>query len=288
MFPATPKLANYGAFALMLAGASFVGLQHLRPYAPLSVAPISGKTPPTSALPSQDAKPTEIPMPTPTSPKFVVVAMAGAVKIPGLLHLTNDARVGDAIKRAGGAKSNADLDSINLAARLVDGDQVYVPYRKSAPSEKPVEVARVSRKHRGGEMSPHYAPLPPAMPPTLGGDLPAAVGDLPRHEPPKSDGTIVHEPSASDAPPSIAASPEESPRTEHGHRSAKSKATGPVSLNTASESELETLPGVGPATAQKILAYRREHGRFGSIEEIMSVKGIGAKKFEKMKPFLQL
>lgn len=63
---------------------------------------------------------------------------------------------------------------------------------------------------------------------------------------------------------------------------------GKVSLNTGSKAELESLPGVGSATAQKILDYRRQAGGFTSIEEVMNVKGIGPKKFEAMKDYLKL
>ena len=49
----------------------------------------------------------------------------------------------------------------------------------------------------------------------------------------------------------------------------------PVNLNTATLEQLDTLPGVGPATAQKILDYREEHGGFGSVDELGEVPGIG-------------
>lgn len=59
--------------------------------------------------------------------------------------------------------------------------------------------------------------------------------------------------------------------------------SGLVNINTADEKALDTLPGVGPATAQKIIEYRENEGAFQSPEDIMKVRGIGKAKYEKMK-----
>ena len=69
---------------------------------------------------------------------------------------------------------------------------------------------------------------------------------------------------------------------------AKAAATpaAPVNLNTATQAQLETLPGVGAKAAQRILEYRQKTGSFKKIEDLMNVKGIGEKSFLKLKPML--
>ena len=59
-----------------------------------------------------------------------------------------------------------------------------------------------------------------------------------------------------------------------------------VNINTADISQLDTLPGIGDSTAQKIIDYRKENGKFNSIEDITNVKGIGDSKFEKIKDYI--
>ena len=56
-----------------------------------------------------------------------------------------------------------------------------------------------------------------------------------------------------------------------------------VNINTANQTELETLQGIGPSTAQKIIDYRKKNGKFESIEDVQNVKGIGDGKFEDIK-----
>ena len=69
------------------------------------------------------------------------------------------------------------------------------------------------------------------------------------------------------------------------------KKTGParpVDLNTANETQLNSLPGVGPSTAKAILAYRAAHGKFSAPEDLLNVKGIGPKKFEALQKFVRV
>ncbi len=59
-----------------------------------------------------------------------------------------------------------------------------------------------------------------------------------------------------------------------------------IDLNSATAVELDTLPGVGPRTAERILEYRREHGGFERIEDLMDVRGIGERTFLRLKPLV--
>jgi competence ComEA-like helix-hairpin-helix protein len=71
-------------------------------------------------------------------------------------------------------------------------------------------------------------------------------------------------------------------------RSGGPSGTRPIDINTASEAELDALPGIGPATAAKIVAYRLTVGRFREVEDIMRVPSIGRKKFERIQALIRV
>ncbi len=68
----------------------------------------------------------------------------------------------------------------------------------------------------------------------------------------------------------------------------KVTAAAPINLNTATSSQLEALPGVGPRTAERIIEYREKNGGFKKIEELMNVQGVGEKSFLKIKDLISV
>ncbi|MGE5849415.1 MAG: ComEA family DNA-binding protein [Candidatus Methylomirabilota bacterium] len=78
--------------------------------------------------------------------------------------------------------------------------------------------------------------------------------------------------------PSAGASPTRSP----------SSRVSPLNLNTADAEALQTLPGVGPALAERIVAYRWEHGPFQAVEDLLQVPGIGPRRWERIRPIVRV
>ena len=142
----------------------------------------------------------------------IQVYISGAVANPDVYSVPSGAIVRDALALAGGPASDADLNTINLAKALHDGDQVYVPH----------------------------------------------IGEVP--------------------PPAVSA--------PAGDTSQSSVPSGPININTATQAELETLPGIGPALATRIIDYRESNGPFASIEAIQNVSGIGPSTFENIKELI--
>ncbi|MCW3099787.1 MAG: competence protein ComEA helix-hairpin-helix repeat region [Chthonomonadaceae bacterium] len=75
-------------------------------------------------------------------------------------------------------------------------------------------------------------------------------------------------------------------KSSHSSGKFSDPSQGQVNLNTADAAQLQHIPGIGPAMAERILAYRRTAGRFQSPDELLQISGIGDKKFQKMKPYL--
>ncbi|WP_309719915.1 helix-hairpin-helix domain-containing protein [Armatimonas sp.] len=213
------------------------------PLQPTTIPAGARPSPAPSASPAPKATSTT-PSPKPTAP--LVVYVSGAVKRPGVYSFPPGARLHQAIQKAGGFKSGAQEDALNLAGYLEDADQIYVPLTVQKAS--PVSAISV------------VAPTVPA-------------GQS------RGKGRLLGKPIAS---PPVSASPASSATKFH------TPGEGQVKLNSATLEDLQKLPGVGPSTAQSILAYRQQSGSFKEIDELKEVRGIGEKKFAKMQPFLAL
>lgn len=135
---------------------------------------------------------------------IVGVHVKGEVNNPGYYELDYGSRIKDAIKVAGGASAAADVNKVNLAEKLRDGQAVVIP------------------------------------------------------------------------------------SAANGEQTAQPASDGKVNINTASELELQTVSGIGEATAKSIIAYREAHGGFKKLTELKKIDGIGTKKLEKMKDYIKL
>ena len=140
----------------------------------------------------------------PASEDPLVVYVTGAVRKPGVYQLPDGKRIIDAIEKAGGVTPKADAVTVNLAALLIDGEQILVPEA--------------------------FSPGAGAAPTGAG---PAASG-------------LVH-------------------------------------LNSADVTALDALPGVGPATAQRIVDWRDQNGGFRSVDDLEQVPGIGPAKLDALR-----
>lgn len=199
-----------------------------------------------------DAAPAKAPSHPSVSP-LIYVHVAGAVKHPDIYALPAGSRVVSAVKAAGGPTADADVDAINLAEKIVDGEKIYVP--RKGETEPPPSVAAGN---------------------TIG---------LASSTPAPTDTSTPSTNASSAVPPSV-----ERSHNGPGHSSNKltDPSQGKVNINTASAEELERLPGVGPATAARIIAYRQQNGGFKSPNDLMDIGGIGDKKFAKLAPFVTI
>ncbi len=144
-----------------------------------------------------------------SAPQMIIVDVAGAVVNPSIVELPAGSRVFEAVEKAGGLTTEADIKWTNQAEMLTDGQKIYIPTKQELE------------------------------------DIDAPLSDLPGI--------------------------------------GKQSGQGRININTADAETLQQLSGIGPVTAQKIIDFRNQNGKFNSIEEITQVSGIGDKTLAKFK-----
>ncbi len=149
-----------------------------------------------------------------STPEPISVYITGAVERPGVYEVARDSRLVEVISAAGGLLEGAELDKLNLAERVKDGQQINIPGNVEIPTPQLVIGG-------GGLLA---TPTPP-------------VGGL-------------------------------------------------VNINTADSALLQTVPGIGPTIASRIIAYREENGPFERLDDLQKVAGIGPETMEKIRPYI--
>ena len=148
------------------------------------------------------------------------VFVSGQVKNPAVVSLEDEENLtlADAVNAVGGVTEFADLEQVNLAEPLIDGQHIHIPTKEILLAPEVEQSEKFSSQ------------------------------------------TVIKNSSGEEL----------------------------VNINTADLKKLETLPGVGPAIAQRIIDYREQSGLFKSIEELKKVRGIGEKRFEKLKDSIKV
>lgn len=148
----------------------------------------------------------------------VIVDISGEVHNPGVYKLKNGSRLFELLKKAGGETKSADLQKLNLAAKLQDGEKIIVPTKNSLSVNTILDnTANFNNAQNTNSQSVNIQT---------------------------------------------------------------------ININSATEEQLINLPGIGPATAKKIIDYRNTQGRFSTVEDLLKVKGIGEKKLAQIKNYI--
>lgn len=178
----------------------------------------------------------------------IYIYITGEVNIPGVVILNEESRIVDAINAAGGTTAKANVTKVNLVYVLEDGMKVNIPNDNDLKNNPNFEYITLNS---GDGVREDYS------------GWSSSTGSS------SSNGSGFNSSNLS---------------TSSGTGSEKKYSV--VNINTATQTELETLPGIGPSLALKIINYRKENGKFSSIEEIKNVSGIGESKFDGLKRYI--
>lgn len=175
----------------------------------------------------------------------IYIHIMGEVKNPGVVIAKEGDRIKDIIEKAGGTTEKADLKNINLAYKVEDGQKINIPNIDENKNENVLQE-KDDEKNKSTTNNTNNTNNKNAK----------NVNHIT-----KSSGTNV---------------------IVDGNNNDDESKSSKVNINTATQTELETLNGIGPSTASKIIKYRNEKGKFKKIEDIKNVSGIGEAKFKKI------
>lgn len=175
----------------------------------------------------------------------IVVYVTGAVLKPGLVKLRAGARLADALSAAG-ESADANISDLNLAEKLKDGQKIVIPHLQMAK-----DAGNAGNSGNAGN---------------------AGLSANTRNGAPNA--------SAAGNQSSMQSSSQSSQSTQSSNPGSGTNAK--ININTADEKQLDTLPGIGPAMAARIISFRTDNGPFTNIEALKDVPGIGDKKFAQL------
>lgn len=174
----------------------------------------------------------------------IIIYITGEVNKEGVIELPEGSRIADAIEKAEGVTENANLKNVNLAFKVEDGQKINIPNKNDNTQDDIEKEQKEKNNNEKNNVSKTEK-----------------IDEDSNNYITKSNGQNIIV---------------DDGKNENANKNSK------VNINTATQTELETLNGIGPSTASKIIKYRNEKGKFKKIEDIKNVSGIGEAKFKKI------
>jgi len=246
------RAQTIGIVALLIVVTGWIGVTVLH----------TGQTPSTPGIVVREAQPASGPIPPLANPSGSQPPAPSSSPAPG----TSD---GEIVVHVAGAVRQPGVYHLNPGARNEDAVHAAGGFTSAA---NPDAINLAAHSEDGSQL---YIPTRAERP--SGGMDPQASAPLPS----ASRG-------ASAAPTSHTKIAKGSGASSHSSNKLTDPSQGQINLNTADSAQLQRIPGIGPAMAERILAYRRTAGRFQSPDDLLQISGIGDKKYQKMRPFLSV
>lgn len=225
---------------------------------------LANRLPTASATTTLRPTSTPLPIPTATVDPSIKVYITGEVQKPGVYEMMPGDRINDVIKLAGGETEFADLSQLELALRVQDEMHIVIPSRPPTPDASATSSEATLTPHTTTTTSPAggiTVPVRRTVAPSGSQKQPAPAPVRPTVAPAPARTTVAPAPA---------------------------KPAGKVNLNTSNQADLESLPGIGPVLAQRIIEYRTKNGPFKTLNDVVKVQGVSKNTVEKFKDLVEL